>query len=126
MCDDFTAADNAAASADALPLSRRRFTVLGSAGALALLLPPYGASDEVIETDVEVPTADGTADCYFAHPAAGVHAGVIVWPDILGLRPAFRAMGRRLAVAWKPPLWRGQSRLLSTHAERPQTLLRRR
>ena len=40
---------------------------------------------------------NGTADCYFVHPGTGEHPGVIVWPDILGLRPAFREMGRRLA-----------------------------
>src|SRR5262249_24681529 len=39
----------------------------------------------------------GTADAYFVHPAAGAHAGVLIWPDVLGLRPAFRAMGKRLA-----------------------------
>jgi carboxymethylenebutenolidase len=51
----------------------------------------------VTETDVEVTTPDGTADCYFVHPARGKHPGVIVWPDVIGLRPAFRAMGKRLA-----------------------------
>ena len=44
-----------------------------------------------------IKTPDGTADAYFVHPAAGAHAGVVVWPDMLGLRPAFRAMGKRLA-----------------------------
>ena len=28
---------------------------------------------------------------------ADAAAGVIMWPDILGLRPAFRQMGKRLA-----------------------------
>jgi len=46
---------------------------------------------------VEITTPDGTADCYFVHPAAGASAAVLVWPDILGLRPGFRAMGKRLA-----------------------------
>jgi carboxymethylenebutenolidase len=46
---------------------------------------------------VNVKTPDGVADCYFVHPASGAHAGVLVWPDILGLRPAFRQMGKRLA-----------------------------
>ena len=49
------------------------------------------------ETDVEVTTPDGVADCYFVRPASGKHPAVLVWPDILGLRPAFRAMGKRLA-----------------------------
>ena len=42
-------------------------------------------------------TPDGTADCYFVHPASGAAAGVLIWPDIFGLRPAFRQMGKRLA-----------------------------
>ena len=46
---------------------------------------------------MEVTTPDGVADCYFVHPSSGQHPAVIVWPDILGLRPAFRVMGRRLA-----------------------------
>jgi carboxymethylenebutenolidase len=46
---------------------------------------------------VNVTTPDGTADCYFVHPASGAAAGVLVWPDIFGLRPAFRQMGKRLA-----------------------------
>ena len=44
-----------------------------------------------------VTTPDGTADCYFVHPASGTGAGVLIWPDIFGLRPAFRQMGKRLA-----------------------------
>ena len=44
-----------------------------------------------------VETPDGMADCYFVHPASGSHAAVIVWPDIVSIRPAFRAMGKRLA-----------------------------
>ena len=47
--------------------------------------------------DVEVLTPDGTADCHFVHPSSGVHPGVLIWPDALGLRPAFEQMGRRLA-----------------------------
>ena len=38
-----------------------------------------------------------SCDAYFVHPATGSAAAVLVWPDILGLRPAFRAMGKRLA-----------------------------
>jgi carboxymethylenebutenolidase len=46
---------------------------------------------------VNITTPDGTADCYFVHPASGTAPGVLVWPDIFGLRPAFRQMGKRLA-----------------------------
>jgi carboxymethylenebutenolidase len=51
----------------------------------------------VTESDVNVTTPDGTADCYFVHPATGTAPGVLMWPDIFGLRPAFRTMGKRLA-----------------------------
>jgi carboxymethylenebutenolidase len=47
---------------------------------------------------VEIETPDGACDAHFVHPA-GATAGVLVWPDIWGLRPAFRAMGKRLAEA---------------------------
>ena len=63
------------------------------------MLPPVAAAPAVVGTDVNVKTPDGEADCYFVHPDSGRHAGVIVWPDILGLRPAFRAMGDRLAAS---------------------------
>jgi carboxymethylenebutenolidase len=46
---------------------------------------------------VNVVTPDGTADCYFVHPSSGTAPGVLIWPDIFGLRPAFRQMGKRLA-----------------------------
>jgi carboxymethylenebutenolidase len=42
-------------------------------------------------------TPDGTADGYFVHPTTGTAPGVLVWPDIFGLRPAFRQMSKRLA-----------------------------
>ena len=45
----------------------------------------------------ELPTPDGTADCHFVHPSSGAHPGVLIWPDALGLRPAFEQMARRLA-----------------------------
>ena len=45
----------------------------------------------------DVTTPDGAADCYFVHPASGTAPAVLVWPDIFGLRPAFRQMGKRLA-----------------------------
>ncbi len=66
---------------------------------MALLLPRSADAREVTEHDVEVQTPDGLADCYFVHPSTGQHPGVIIWPDILGLRPAYRSMGTRLAEA---------------------------
>jgi carboxymethylenebutenolidase len=70
--------------------------VLVGAG-IALVLPQVANAVAVTEADVTVTTPDGTADCYFVHPSSGTAAGVLVWPDIFGLRPAFRQMGKRLA-----------------------------
>ena len=77
-------------------VTRRQFGVLLGAG-VAMLLPEVANAVTVTESDVTVMTPDGTADCYFVHPATGTAAGVLVWPDIFGLRPAFRQMGKRLA-----------------------------
>jgi carboxymethylenebutenolidase len=44
-----------------------------------------------------IKTPDGTCDAYFVHPTTGTAPAVLVWPDIFGLRPAFRSMGKRLA-----------------------------
>jgi carboxymethylenebutenolidase len=47
--------------------------------------------------DVEIKTADGVCDAAFIRPAAGAHPGILVWADALGLRPAMRDIGERLA-----------------------------
>src|SRR5947207_2071611 len=77
-------------------VTRRQFGVLLGAG-VAMLLPRVANAVTVTESEVTVTTPDGAADCYFAHPASGAAPGVLVWPDIFGLRPAFRQMGKRLA-----------------------------
>lgn len=97
MCDEQTLKDWAEYLKDHPPVSRRAFGVLSAGAGFAAVLPGVVNAQAVTETDVEVTTPDGVADCYFVHPSTGTHPGVIVWPDILGLRPAFRNMGRRLA-----------------------------
>ena len=96
MCDELTNKD-----ADEYlrrnGLTRREFNKRGAGAALAMMLPPVANALDVVEEEVMVETPDGKADCYFVHPADGKHAGVIVWPDIMSIRPAFRAMGKRLA-----------------------------
>jgi carboxymethylenebutenolidase len=77
-------------------VTRRQFGALLGAG-VAMLLPRVANAAPVTESEVTVTTPDGTADCYFVHPATGTAPGVLMWPDIFGLRPAFRQMGRRLA-----------------------------
>jgi carboxymethylenebutenolidase len=77
-------------------VTRRQFGVLLGAG-MAMILPRVLNAVDVMEMDVNITTPDGTADCYFVHPSSGTAPGVLVWPDIFGLRPAFRQMGKRLA-----------------------------
>ena len=77
-------------------VTRRQFGVLLGAG-VAMLLPQVVGAVTVTESEVTIMTPDGMADCYFVHPATGTAPGVVVWPDIFGLRPAFRQMGKRLA-----------------------------
>src|SRR5687767_15754621 len=77
-------------------VTRRQFGVLLGAG-MAMMLPQVANAVTVTESDVNVMTPDGTADGYFVHPASGTAPGILVWPDIFGLRPAFRMMGKRLA-----------------------------
>lgn len=100
MCDDLTARDDDLALA-ARGLNRREFTALGAAGALAAYAaaPAGAAAGKLAESMVEVPTPDGKADAFFVRPARGKHPGVILWPDIAGLRDAYKEMGRRLAAS---------------------------
>jgi carboxymethylenebutenolidase len=77
-------------------VTRRQFGVLLGAG-VAMMLPRVVNAVAVTESEVAVKTPDGTCDAYFVHPANGTAAGVLIWPDIFGLRPAFRQMGKRLA-----------------------------
>ena len=97
MCDENTVEDNKEYLRKSGLFSRRQFSKLTAGSALAMLLPRVAHALTVSERDVTVPTPDGTADCYFVSPSSGKHPGVLIWPDILGLRPAFRAMGKRLA-----------------------------
>lgn len=97
MCDEHSEKDIEEFQRLGGRLNRREFGILTAAAVLGSLLPAISNAADVIETDVEVTTPDGVADCYFVHPAEGAHPAVLMWPDILGLRPAFRAMGKRLA-----------------------------
>jgi carboxymethylenebutenolidase len=96
MCDqDHFESDRQEYEARGL-VTRREFGAVLGAG-MAMLLPQVANAVAVTESDVNVTTPDGTADCYFVHPASGAAPGVLVWPDGYGLRPAFRQMGKRLA-----------------------------
>jgi carboxymethylenebutenolidase len=97
MCDEHALDDMVDYLARSRELTRRRFGTLSVGAGLAAMLPRAADAAEVVESEVNVPTADGTADAYFAHPKQGAHPAVLIWADIFGLRPAFRQMGRRLA-----------------------------
>ncbi|MDW8258826.1 MAG: dienelactone hydrolase family protein [Gammaproteobacteria bacterium] len=79
--------------------SRRQFNRMTAGASAALLLPGIAGAAALKEAEVRIATPDGTADAFFVHPSRGRHPAVLVWPDIRGLRPAFRQMGRRLAEA---------------------------
>jgi carboxymethylenebutenolidase len=79
-------------------LSRRGFNSLSIAAGLAAAGSASAQEADVEMTDVDVKTPDGTCDAaVFAPKKAGTYPAVLMWPDALGLRPAFRDMGRRLA-----------------------------
>jgi carboxymethylenebutenolidase len=97
MCDRDHYDEDLAKYANPAAVTRRQFGALTAGVGLMMMLPRAADAQQVTERDVEIPTPDGVADAYFVHPSTGAHAAVLVWPDILGLRPAFRQMGKRLA-----------------------------
>jgi carboxymethylenebutenolidase len=96
MCDQDHFEDDALEYERLGKVTRKQFGMLLGAG-LAMMLPKVVNAVTVVEKDINVKTPDGVADCYFVHPATGTAPGVLMWPDIFGLRPAFRQMGKRLA-----------------------------
>lgn len=104
MCDDFTEKDQDVFARRGGTLNRRDFSRLGTAATFAAMFPlaacgKENGGSEVIERDVDVQMPQGVSDSYFVAPAKGKHPAVLMWPDIKGLRPAFKAMGKRLAMA---------------------------
>ena len=96
MCDqDYFEKDRQEYEARGL-VTRKQFGAMLGAG-IAMMLPATANAVTVTESEVNIKTPDGTADCYFVHPATGTAPGVLIWPDIFGLRPAFHQMGKRLA-----------------------------
>jgi carboxymethylenebutenolidase len=91
MCDQDHFAE------DLKKYSRRDVGTIAAAVGVAMVLPRAAWAVDVKETDVNITTPDGTCDAYFVAPMTGAHAAVLVWPDIFGLRPAMRQMGKRLA-----------------------------
>jgi carboxymethylenebutenolidase len=97
MCDNDAIEDIIRYQRKSPQVSRRQFGALTLGAGFVSLLPPVANAIVVRDSAVAIKTADGTADAYFVHPAQGASPGVLIWPDIFGLRPAFRQIGRRLA-----------------------------
>ncbi|ABD27242.1 dienelactone hydrolase [Novosphingobium aromaticivorans DSM 12444] len=96
MCDEFTEAEN-----DQWALNRREFAAIGAGVAALAALPGCATAGEsaTASRDVVIDTPHGKADAFFVYPRKGRHAAVIMWPDIAGLRDAYKTMGTRLAAA---------------------------
>src|ERR1700676_3915628 len=85
-------------------ITRRDFAALLVGAGIAATVTSTAAADigiEMVETDVEIKTPDGTCDAEFIHPKslskAGSYPGVLIWPDAFGLRPSMRTIGRNIA-----------------------------
>lgn len=77
--------------------ARREFVALSVAGLAATAVSISAAELDVVETNVEIKTPDGTCDAAFIHPKEGSHPAVLIWPDAFGLRPSMRGIGKRIA-----------------------------
>ncbi len=97
MCDDLTNTSNKDFLAKKNGISRRQFGQIAAGSSLVAAMPPVANAMDVAEDEVMVPMADGVSDCYFVRPVTGKHAAVVLWPDIMSIRPAFRQMAKRLA-----------------------------
>ena len=96
MCDVFTEKDNEE-FLKSRGINRRDFNKVGSLAALMAVLPVTACAQPIQEKMVEVTMPDGVSDCYYAAPSKGKHPAILMWPDIKGLRPAFKLMGKRMA-----------------------------
>jgi carboxymethylenebutenolidase len=101
MCDELTAIEEEAVLART-GLNRRQFAATGTAALIAACSSAPGEAKgkaRLTEKTVSFKTPDGTMDAFFVHPGKGKHPAVIMWPDIAGLRDAYKTMARRLAEA---------------------------
>ena len=79
------------------PVSRRKFNTLTAGAGLSAAFPSIANAQQLTSEPVSIQTPDGTADCFMVHPASGTYPGVILWTDVLSLRPAYEQMAARLA-----------------------------
>ena len=105
MCDDITEIENGHWLLGR-KLGRREFAAMGAGAAAFAMLPGcvtaqdgVGGPVETASRTVDVATPDGTMDGFFVTPTRGKHPAVILWPDIAGLRDAYKMMATRLAAS---------------------------
>ena len=99
MCDELTEKDNKEFFLNGGKINRRDFSKMGAAALMMAMLPKVAVAETMIESTVEIATPDGVSDCYFVSPSRGKYPGVLMWPDIKGLRPVYTIMAKRLASA---------------------------
>ena len=80
-------------------LNRRDFAAMAALGTLTACagVGSGGQPAGLVEETVRVTTPDGVMDAFYVAPASGRHPAILTWPDIAGLREAFKVMARRLA-----------------------------
>lgn len=78
-------------------LTRRQFGAMALGAGLVAMLPKSARAAQTSGQEVQIRTPDGVAVAYMVHPLAGKFPAVLIWPDIFGLRPAFRDMATRVA-----------------------------
>src|ERR1700681_1299206 len=79
-------------------ISRREFTALSiAAGVPAAAGASGAAAAQMVETDVQLTTPAALCDAALIHQQTGSWPGVILFPDVFGLRPTMRDMAKRLA-----------------------------
>lgn len=104
MCDDITESENGHWLLGR-KIGRRELGAMGAGTAVLAMMPGCALAQSAAPATptasrtVAVATADGSMDGYFVHPVDCKHPAVILWPDIAGLRDAYRTMATRLAQA---------------------------
>lgn len=86
-------------------MNRRQFGAVAGAATLAAACTPMagdansaaGGVADLVDSAVAFDTADGTMDGWLVAPRGRLSPGVILWPDIAGLRAAKKTMASRLA-----------------------------
>ncbi|WNO54795.1 dienelactone hydrolase family protein [Stakelama saccharophila] len=97
MCDRDNLAEWARSGGFDWSGNRRQFSAMAAMGALSACAATAHGDAALAEDMVRVRTPDGQMDAFYVRPSSGRHPAILTWPDIAGLRDAFKVMARRLA-----------------------------